>query len=93
MTHQPHVLSNLGLAKKYLDQLPSDDISRRYLAGESYQPSWTSRLKFFLSTDSILSELNSFYPHQPIVKRTYEMYQEQKSNYKSIAIGVSAVSM
>lgn len=71
MTYQPHDFSNLSLAGKYLNTLTTDDISRRYFSGDKYVSSLASRLKFFLFTDSVLSELNRFYPYQPLVKRTY----------------------
>ena len=63
MTHQPHVLSNLNLAQKYFDSLPSDDVSRRYFSGEKFSSGWANKVKFFFSVDSILGELNRFYPY------------------------------
>lgn len=75
MAYQPHELSNLSLAGKYLNQLPSDDISRRFFSGEKYVPSFTNRLKFIFANDSILSELVKFYPYQPLVKGTYDLYR------------------
>jgi len=77
MTHVPHDLNNLSLAKQYFDRLSADDLSRRYFSGEKYIPSFTNRLKFLLFTDSVLSELTRFYPYQPIVKRSYEVYKER----------------
>lgn len=71
MTHPPHELSNLGVVRHYFNRLSTDDISRKYYAGEKYASSWANRLKFFFFTDSTLSELNHFYPYQPIVKRSY----------------------
>jgi hypothetical protein len=75
MTYQPHELSNLSLAGKYFNQLSSDDISKRYFSGEQYASTFTGRLKYLLATDSVLAELHKFYPYQPLVKRTYEIYQ------------------
>ena len=93
MTHQPHLFSNLFLAGQYFEKLPADDISRRYFAGEQYSTSWANRVKMLFATDSVLTELNRFYPHQPIVKRTYEVYQEKAENYKRNAFLFSAFSM
>ena len=93
MTYQPHELSNLKLALNYFESLPSDDVSRRYAAGEKYVSSWYSRLKFFFSIDSVLSELQRFYPYQPIVKRTCEMYKETKETNTKAAFIVSGISM
>lgn len=75
MTYQPHELSNLSLAGKYFSQLSSDDISKRYFSGEKYTAGFTNRIKFLLATDSVLSELSKFYPYQPVVQKTYELYQ------------------
>jgi hypothetical protein len=74
MTYQPHELSNLGLAGKHFNQLSSDDISKRYYSGEKYAASFIDRIKILFATDSILAELNKFYPYQPIVQKTYEIY-------------------
>jgi hypothetical protein len=93
MTHQPHELSNLKLAFNYFESLPSDDVSRRYVAGERYASGWFNRLRFFFSVDSVLSELNKFYPYQPIVKRTYELFKEKKAENKRRAYIFSGVSM
>jgi hypothetical protein len=27
------------------------------------------------ATDSVLAELNKFYPYQPVIKATYDLYQ------------------
>ena len=93
MTSQPHELSNLFLAGKYFESLPSDDVSRRFAAGEKYVSNWYNRLKIFFSIDSTLSELNRFYPYQPIVKRTYEMYQEKRAANRNNALIFSGISM
>lgn len=92
-THQPHELSNLRLANEYFDSLPSDDISRRYAAGEKYVASWYNRAKFFFSIDSHLSELTRFYPYQSTVTKTYEMYKERTANNKRKALIFSGLSM
>jgi len=92
-TQQPHELSNLRFASEYFDSLPSDDISRRYAAGEKYATSWYNRVKFLFSIDSHLSELTRFYPYQPTIKKTYEMYQEKMSNSKRFAYIFSGLSM
>lgn len=89
MTYQPHVLSNIGFAGKYFEKLPSDDISRRYFNGEKYESSLASKLKFLFATDSVLSELNKFYPYQPVVKATYDLYKERKESNQNIALGIS----
>lgn len=77
MTHQPHALSNLNLAQKYFDSLPSDDISRKYYAGENFTSGFVNRIKFFFSIGSYLGELNKFYPYQPVVKETQKLYKEK----------------
>lgn len=79
MTSPPHELNNLQLVLKYFESLPADDISRRYAAGEKYVSSFYTRFKLFFSQDSVLSELNKFYPYQPIVERTYEMFKEERA--------------
>ena len=71
MTQQRHDLSNINVAYTYLERLSSDDVSRRYAAGEKYASSVLNRLKLIFGIDSTLSELNNFYPYQPIVKGTY----------------------
>ena len=93
MTYQPHELSNLSLAGKYFSKLTSDDVSKRFYSGEKYVSSLTNRLKFLLATDSILAELHKFYPYQPLVKRTYEYYQEQMHEAQHNALAVSAIGM
>lgn len=93
MTHQPHELSNLKIALGYFESLPVDDLSRRYAAGEKFSSGIVNRLKFFFSIDSVLSELNKFYPYQPIVKRTYEIYQEKKAASTKAAVAFSVLSM
>lgn len=93
MTHQPHSLSNLNFALKYFETLPADDVSRRYAAGEKYASGWASRLKFFFSIDSILGELNRFYPYQPVVNKTHEMYKEKRDGYRQNALLFSGISM
>lgn len=93
MTYQPHELSNLSLAGKYFSKLSSDDVSKRFYSGEKYVSSLTNRLKFLLATDSILAELNNFYPYQPVVKKTYEYYQERMQAAQQTALAVSAVGM
>lgn len=93
MTYQPHELSNLSLAGKYFSKLSSDDVSKRYYSGEKYVSNFTSRLKLLLATDSILAELHNFYPYQPLVKRTYEYYQEQRFSNQKSAIAVSIIGM
>jgi hypothetical protein len=75
MTYQPHELSNLGLAGKYFSQLSSDDISKRYYSGERYAPGLAARVRLWLGTDSVLAELSKFYPYQPVVQKTYQLYQ------------------
>ena len=93
MTSQPHKLSNLNLAQKYFDSLPSDDISRKYVAGEKFAPGLLSSLKFFFSIDSVLGELNRFYPHQPVVNQTYKMYKEKMEQNTKNALIFSGLSM
>lgn len=93
MTYQPHELSNLSLAGQYFSKLSSDDISKRFYSGEKYASNLTNRLKFLLATDSILAELSKFYPYQPLVKRTYEYYQEKMQAAQQNALAVSAVGM
>lgn len=93
MTHQPHNLSNIGLALTYLETLPSDDVSRRFKDGEKYDSSWFNRVKTLLAIESTLHELSQFYPYQPIVKRTCEVYYEQRTARQSAALAISAVSM
>lgn len=93
MTYQPHELSNLSLAGQYFSKLSSDDVSKRFYSGEKYVSNLTNRLKFLLATDSILAELNKFYPYQPLVKRTYEYYQEKMQAAQQNALAVSAVGM
>jgi hypothetical protein len=78
MAYQPHELSNLNLVNKYFSKLPGDDISRRYFAGEKYVSSLVNRARIVLATDSYLSELTNFYPYQPLVSRTRELYEERK---------------
>lgn len=75
MAYQPHELSNLNLAGKYLSYLPSDDVSKRYFAGERYVSNITSRIKLLFAADSFLGELNNFYPYQPVVTDTYKLYK------------------
>ena len=75
MTHPPHELSNKSFAKRYFDQLPADDTSRRYYAGEKYVPSFTNKLKFLFFTESTLAELYRFYPYQLITKRTQQFFK------------------
>ena len=75
MSYQPHELSNQGFAGKYLSHLPSDDISKRYYAGEKYVSNLTSRVRLLFAADSVLGELNKFYPYQPVVDGTYKLYQ------------------
>ena len=77
MAHQPHALSNLNIAQKYFDSLPSDDLSRKYYAGERFASGLVSRIKFFFSIDSYLGELNRFYPYQPVVNQTQKLYKEK----------------
>ncbi len=93
MTYQAHEFSNLGLAGKYFNQLNSDDISRRYYAGEKYSSNFLSKLKFLYATDSILSELYKFYPYQPLVKRTWEDYNEKKIHHQNVGFGISVLSL
>jgi hypothetical protein len=89
MTYQPHVLSNLGFAGKYFEKLPSDDISRRYFNGEKYESSLASKVKILFAVDSVLAELNKFYPYQPVIKATYDLYRERKEKNQNIALAVS----
>ena len=74
MSLQVHELANLRLAEKYFEQLPLDDLSRRYYNGEKYVTSLPNRIKFWLSTRSTYDELIRFYPHQPLVKATRDAY-------------------
>lgn len=91
MTYQPHALSNLGLAGKYFEKLPSDDISRRYFNGEKYESSLASKLKILFAADSLLAELNKFYPYQPVIKATYDLYLERKERNQNTALAISAI--
>lgn len=93
MTSPSHEIANLRLVQKYFESLPSDDISRRYAAGEKYQGTFLSRFKLFFSLDSTLSELNKFYPYQPIVERTYEMFKEERSANRWTAGLISAITV
>ena len=78
---------------KYFNTLSSDDISRRYFNGEKYESTMLSRLRMFFSTDSILADLNKFYPYQPMVKRTVEWYEEKSKTSHNVALGVSLLGM
>ena len=74
MSLQVHELANLRLVEKYFEQLPSDDLSRRYYNGEKYETSLANRIMLLFSTRSIYDELHRFYPYQPLVKATRDAY-------------------
>lgn len=93
MTSPSHDLNNLQLVLKYFESLPADDVSRRYASGEKYVSSFYGRLKLFFSLDSTLSELNKFYPYQPIVQRTYEMFKEERDENRKKAGLISVATM
>ncbi len=93
MAHPPHELSNLRIAENYFNTLAADDVSRRYKAGEKYVSTWYNRVKFLTSIDSVLGELNRFYPYQQNVQRTYELFQEKKANNQRLALTFSGISM
>ena len=83
---------NLHLAGKYLESLPSGDISRRYLAGEKYQTSFWQRTKMLFTVRWYIKEIQSFYPYQFIIHATNKNYSKSCESALKNGLIVTAAS-